>query len=34
MIEIFNSNIFDTKVVHNEAELDGTLFVVPKSRPL
>ncbi len=31
MVEMFNSNLFDTKVVHNEAELDGKPFVAPKS---
>jgi hypothetical protein len=31
MVEMFNSDIFDTKAIHNEAELDGTPFVVPKS---
>jgi hypothetical protein len=30
MVEYFNSSIFYTKVVHNKAELDGMLFVVPK----
>ncbi len=30
-VEIFDSNIFNTKAINNEAELDGMPFVVPKS---
>jgi hypothetical protein len=29
---MFNANVFDTKVIHDEAELEWTPFVVPKSR--
>ena len=29
---MFDSNIFHTKVIHNEAELDGTPFVAPEAR--
>jgi hypothetical protein len=32
MVEVFNSNVFDTKVVNDQAKLDGMPFVVPKSR--
>jgi hypothetical protein len=32
MVEMFDSNIFDAKVVHNEVELNGMPFVVPKYR--
>jgi hypothetical protein len=31
-VEMFNANVFDTKVIHDEAELEWTPFVVPKSR--
>ena len=24
VVEVFDSNVFDTKVIHDEAELDGT----------
>ncbi len=27
VVEVFDSNIFHTKVIYNEAELDGTPFV-------
>ncbi len=30
--EVFDSNIFHTKVIYNETELDGTPFVVPEAR--
>jgi hypothetical protein len=29
MVEVFYPNIFDTKVIHNEAELNGSPFVAP-----
>jgi hypothetical protein len=29
---MFNADVFDTKVIHDEAELEWTLFVAPKSR--
>jgi len=32
VVEVFYSNIFYTKVIHYEAELDGTPFVVPEAR--
>ncbi len=32
VVEVFDSNIFHTKVIYNEAELDGTPFVVPEAR--
>ena len=32
VIEVFDSNIFDTKVIHDEAELDGPPFVAPETR--
>ncbi len=32
MVEVFESNVFDAKIVNDKAELDGTPFVVPKSR--
>jgi len=32
VIEVFASNVFDTKVIHDEAELDGTPFVAPETR--
>ncbi len=32
VVEVFDSNIFYTKVVYNEAELDGMLFVAPEAR--
>jgi hypothetical protein len=31
MVEVFYPNIFDTKVIHDEAELNGLPFVAPKS---
>jgi hypothetical protein len=32
MVEVFNTHIFNTKVIHNEAELDGSPFVAPETR--
>jgi len=32
VIEVFYSNIFYSKVINNEEELDGTPFVVPEAR--
>jgi hypothetical protein len=32
MVEVFNSNVFDAKVVNNQAKLYGTSFVAPKSQ--
>ncbi len=32
VVEILNANIFDTKVIHNKAELKWTPFVVPETR--
>ena len=32
VVEVFDSNIFYTKVIHYEAELDGTPFVAPEAR--
>ena len=32
VVEVFNSNIFYTKVINNEAELDGTPIVMPEAR--
>jgi hypothetical protein len=29
---MFNANVFDTKVIHDKAELEWTPFVVPKTR--
>jgi hypothetical protein len=29
---MFDAHIFNTKVIHNEAELKGTPFVAPESR--
>ncbi len=29
VVEVFDPNIFDTKVIHNEAELNGAPFVAP-----
>ena len=31
-VEMFNANVFDTKVIHDEAELERPLFVAPKPR--
>ncbi len=30
-VEVFNANVFVTKVIHDEAKLESTLFVAPKS---
>jgi len=32
VVKVFDSNIFYTKVIHYEAELDGTPFVAPEAR--
>jgi hypothetical protein len=32
VVEVFDSNIFHTKVIYNEAELNGTPFVAPEAR--
>jgi hypothetical protein len=32
MVEVFDSNIFDPKVIYDEAELDGVPFVAPEAR--
>ncbi len=32
VVEVFDSNIFHTKVIYYEAELDGTPFVAPETR--
>ena len=32
VVEVFDSNIFHTKVIDNEAELDGPPFVAPEAR--
>ncbi len=32
VIEVFDSDVFDTKVIHDEAELDGSPFVAPETR--
>ncbi len=31
IVEVFNTYIFDTKVVNNETEFDGMPFVVPET---
>jgi hypothetical protein len=31
MVEMLNANIFDTKVIYDEAELEGTPFVAPET---
>jgi hypothetical protein len=31
IIEVFNTYTFDAKVINNEAELDGTLVLVPET---
>jgi hypothetical protein len=31
VVEVFNSNIFEPNVIYDEAELDGTPFVVPET---
>jgi hypothetical protein len=30
-IEVLNPHVFHTEIINNEAELDGTPFVMPKS---
>jgi hypothetical protein len=32
VVEVFNSDLFHSKVIHDEAELNGTPFVVPEAR--
>jgi hypothetical protein len=32
MVEVFNTHIFHTKVIDDEAELDGLPFVAPETR--
>jgi hypothetical protein len=32
MVKVFNSDIFDSKVIHKETEFDGTPFVAPEAR--
>ncbi len=32
MVEVFDTHIFNTKVIDNEAELDGSPFVAPETR--
>jgi hypothetical protein len=32
MVEVFDPNIFDPKVIYDEAELDGVPFVAPEAR--
>jgi hypothetical protein len=32
VVEVFDSNVFYTKVIYDEAELDGTPFVVPETK--
>ncbi len=32
MIEVFDTHVFNTKVINNEAELDGSPFVAPETR--
>ena len=32
VVEVFDSNVFYAKVIHDEAELDGTPFVAPETR--
>ncbi len=31
VVEVFRAHVFDTKVVYNEAELDGSPFVAPET---
>ena len=31
-VEMFNTHVFNTKVIHNETELKWTPFVVPETR--
>jgi hypothetical protein len=32
VVEVFQAHVFDTKAIYNEAELIGSLFVVPETR--
>jgi hypothetical protein len=32
VVEVFDSYVFYTKIIHDEAELDGTPFVAPETR--
>ncbi len=32
MVEVFNTHVIHTKVINNEAELDGSPFVAPETR--
>jgi hypothetical protein len=32
VVEVFNSDVFHSKVIHDQAELDGTPFVAPEAR--
>jgi hypothetical protein len=32
VVEVFKAHVFNTKVVHDEAELDGFPFVVPETK--
>ncbi len=32
VLEVFQAHLFDTKVVNNEAELDGSSFVAPETK--
>ncbi len=32
VVEVFKTHILKTKVIYNEAELDGSPFVVPETR--
>ena len=32
VVEVFDSDVFDTKVIYDEAELDGMPFVAPETR--
>jgi hypothetical protein len=32
VVEVFDSDVFHTKVIYDEAELDGTPFVAPETR--
>ncbi len=32
VVEMLNSNVFNTKVIHNEAELKRPPFVAPETR--
>jgi hypothetical protein len=31
VVEVFQAHVFNTKVVYNETELDGSPFVVPET---